>query len=328
MHKRVFLLLIFLLVSGTAVTAAGLDPGYDPRAQEVIVNLFMRNKIDPEMNSDLSSFCRKAPPECRNAPFTCTYECEGGRKCDFLSLAWSDEAAPGRKQLVGLEMDSFVPWFGDADISGLPFLKRLVMPIEYFTSLDLRGNTALEFLVVRSDKLRLLDLSSNPGLKTVISCNSALHEIELGANQLKRLEEVALANNRLPLSQLAKFSGRADVAAVFGMQENVFFEHRTFKRVSEATLDFSAEVAVAGHPTDFRVTDEHGQAIEDGDIYTENRGVITFRKPGRYRVLMTNPAVPACTRKKADSASSLCTPCDEFEPGPTRVYSGIVEIAG
>ncbi len=200
------------------------------------------------------------------------------------------------------------------DLSANPRLTALTAGRNRLTGLDLSANPALTRLTVDQNQLTRLDLTHTPVLATLEAQDNPLTEIRLGDNALAELWNLNLDGCRLPLSALAPLSGRARSRARFGTQDNVLFEHTTL--TLGQPLDLSAEAVIGGVATTFTALTDKRRRLP-ADAYREENGVVTFRRPGRYLVAMTNDRVVS---------TEINRPSGRVRSFKVKVQTGVVEV--
>jgi|GEM_PF-3467381 Leucine-rich repeat (LRR) protein len=200
------------------------------------------------------------------------------------------------------------------DLSHNPGLTELTASRNQLTELNLAHSPHLAVLALDHNQLTRLDLSLAEALTHLSAQGNPLSEIIIGQNQLENLVSLNLDDCRLPLSQLAPLSGRAQNRARFGEQEPVLFTER--KLALGETLDLSDEARLNGVETDFTVQTERKRRVPPEDYETAD-GLIIIKKPGRYLVRMTNEAVFSSEKNQSTKRTRT------FK---TKVYTGVIEV--
>lgn len=185
------------------------------------------------------------------------------------------------------------PKLESLDFSGSPSLSNVNISGESLEFLNLKNARSLGRLQVGESLVKDLDLSDNAELWEIKIQNSPLENIYPGSAQLSRLEFTNLSGCRLPLSRLRFWAALGEAENRKGYarlhdQEMVFFESLTLKIGEE--LDLSCEAEIDGALTIFKIYKDDGGQLEP-EFYSEDGGVFIFRRPGFYRVGMSNPKV-------------------------------------
>ncbi len=202
------------------------------------------------------------------------------------------------------------------DLKSNPALVELAAGRNGLRELDLSANPSLARLAVDQNLLVALDLSRNPDLVVLEAQRNPLSEIRLGENRLENLGSLNLDGCRLPLSQLALLSGKARSRARFGDQENVLFERLNLARGQ--TLDLSAEADLDGTATVFTVLNDKKRRARPEEYELLEGGLVTFHRPGRFLVMMTNDRVVSSETNRLTG---------RIRTFKVKVYTGSIDVA-
>lgn len=204
------------------------------------------------------------------------------------------------------------------DLSANTQLRELSLSRNSLSDLDLSRNTRLESLMLDENSIHILDLSANPELANLQLKGNPLVELRLGPNPLGRLMTLNVDGCRLPLSRLYPLSGLAQNRGRLGSQEKVLFEETSIEfKDGGATLDLSSEAEFSGEATEFLALTDKKRRLRPSEYRVEN-GRITFSKPGRYMVMMSNPKI---------FSSDINQLTGRVHAIKTKVYTGVINVA-
>jgi len=148
-------------------------------------------------------------------------------------------------------------------------------------SLNVNNCKELERISAINNSLSILELSDCIVFKNLSCQENNLTRIDLAA-----VEVIAPRENRLPLSELYKFSEMISNPLHKPLGRQVY----SLQRVAMGNfVDFSDQNEFGGIKTVFKV-EQGGAPAPQGD-YTIENGVVTFHKAGLYNVVMTNAAI-------------------------------------
>ncbi len=201
----------------------------------------------------------------------------------------------------------------EISLSANMYLRELNISGNRLNRLHLSSNTLLTSLAASGNQLTELDLSGHDRLQELSLANNPLRKIEVGANLFSALQSLNLDGCRLPLSQLAFWAGRAERRARLGTQTEALFSRLELE--TGQTLDLSTEAFIDGQESEFSVlTDRRRRAKPEA--YELSAGRVTFQRPGRYLILMSNEKVYSSDRR------------GEGQPrrSKVKVYTGLIEV--
>lgn len=150
---------------------------------------------------------------------------------------------------------------------------------------DLYSLKNLEVLWCYSNKLtKLPDLTYLINLEWLYCGNNNLSTDKL--YKINKLTQLSCINNHFCLSDL-NFLSKVMDEKLAGDQYDVF---KTEEISAGSVIDFSSQAYFNQQPTEFKVTKNNQDAVEDED-YSINNGVISFLTSGKYIVEMSNPSI-------------------------------------
>ncbi|MDR1037207.1 MAG: autotransporter outer membrane beta-barrel domain-containing protein [Deltaproteobacteria bacterium] len=171
------------------------------------------------------------------------------------------------------------------DVSQNPELYSLEVGGNQLTWLDVSQNHKLEYLYAYNNQLTWLDVSQNPELEYLYVYNNQLTGLDVDVS----LSDVAVSNNRLPLSQLFSLTGIPN--RNLGMQTGVTFS--TIPSVSLPGTEYSlaSEAVLGGQDTVFTLELDGSAATQGVEYSMTTAGILTFLDRGEFIISMHNPAV-------------------------------------
>ena len=291
----------------------GLELRGNPELRELSVSMNRLSQLDVSGNPQLTVL------EAMNNRLT-ALSLEGNPLLARLLISYNslEELSVDRNPAL-IELGARDNRLSRLDLGANPELRTLTLSRNRLSDLDLSRNPRLESLMIDQNQLNIVDLSANPQLETLQAGGNPLVELRLGPNPLARLRILNVDGCRLPLSRLYPLSGLAQNRGRLGTQEKVLFEETSLEyKDGEARLDLSSEASIGGEATEFWALNDKKRRLRPSEYRVEG-GHITFFKPGRYMVMMSNPKV---------FSSDVNQLTGRVHAIRARAYTGVINVVG